>query len=294
MKQRIEGSSPKKLTGCILSLGHFIFLFFYLQGAVIGAAIPDSPGEYFLHTSGGETATAEKLSEKAYLPAVFNRVPIKTFPSVSKGILGPEDLIISSLAIDTADRWTMNLNTNDRVTITVAPGKPVDLALSVIDSEGKVLVNQQNLGQTGEVETIVDLSLTSKGMHELLVQTVDGEQTDYALMLMNQESYKFVFRGTFFDNDSRNDLLPEDTDHFWFFNALSGDSLSFEVTPNDNGDPYIELYDPNGSRLLTIDENDDGEAESLKNYPLLDGGMYGIRVAEFNFLPMEYQISLSR
>jgi hypothetical protein len=143
MKHRIWRSSPTTLIGYILSLSLFIFLFVYLQGAVIGAAIPDSPGEFFLRTSKSEIVTAEKLSKKAYLPIVLTKLPIKTFPPVSKGSLSPEDLIISSLAMETADRWTMNFLSGDQVTITVAPGKQVDLVLSILDNKGGPWLNNK-------------------------------------------------------------------------------------------------------------------------------------------------------
>jgi hypothetical protein len=291
MKYHVWGSYSTHIIGRVLSLGLLIFLFAYYQRTLARAAITDSLG--VLYASGGETLTAENLSEKVYLPAAFKKFPVKKFPPVSKGGLSVEDLIINSLAMNTADRWTMDLVDGDTVTISVAPGTPVDLVLSVDDSEGLILVNQQNLSPAGEVETITDLSITSTGIHDLLVQTVDGEQTDYALMLLDEDSYNFVLRGTFFDNDSRNDSLPAEVDHFWFFNALSDNRVSFTITPEIDGDPYIELYNPEGSRILTIDDNSDGEPESLENYTLLDSGLYSIRIAEFNFQPMEYQITLS-
>ena len=113
-------------------------------------------------------------------------------------------------------------------------------------------------------------------------------------MLLDQESYNFVLRGTFFENGSRNDVLAADMDHFWFFNAGEGDRLSLTVTPDLDSDPYIELYNPAADRILTLDETLEGEAESLEDYPLEESGLYSIRIGEFYFLPMTYQIDLSK
>jgi len=111
-------------------------------------------------------------------------------------------------------------------------------------------------------------------------------------MFMDADSYSFIFRGRLTPNAPQNGNVEADTDHFWFFNASSGDSVSFTITPNDSGDPYVELYDPSGSRILTIDDTGSGEVESLNNYTLLDSGMYGIRVAEFDFQRMSYTVEL--
>ena len=113
-------------------------------------------------------------------------------------------------------------------------------------------------------------------------------------MFMDADSYSFIFRGRLLENSSRSDALAENNDHFWFFDVQGGESVSFSITPESGKDPYIELYDPAGARMLTIDDTEGGEVESLDSYTLLDSGMYGIRVAEFEFLPMSYQIVLTK
>lgn len=237
------------------------------------------------------TAAGADDVENVYIPLVFSNFPPKD--PVFQGSLETEDLVIDSLDEDTADRWTMDLIAGDSITITVAPGNSADIILSVFDGDGQNLVYQQNQSPAGEVETIIDLSIAESGIYNLLVQTVHGQTTDYALMFLDQDSYSFVFRGTLQSNDSREDSLAADVDHFWFFNALSGQAVSFTITPGGSADPYIELYDPDGARLLTIDDTGEGEPESLESYTLLDGGLYGIRVAEFQFGEMDYQLSIS-
>jgi hypothetical protein len=213
--------------------------------------------------------------------------------SVEKGALTPEDLIISNLAPGSMHKWTLDLQAGDAITITVAPATASNIVLSLFDSNNVVQVNEQNSAAAGEPETIINFSISNPGIHTVQVRTVEGTQTDYALMFMDAESYSFIFKGRLSETTPfREGNLEADTDHFWFFDADNGESLSFEVAPSGNGDPYVELYDPGGSRLLTIDENDEGEAESLNNYTLLDGGMYGIRVAEFDFQPMAYTLRL--
>ena len=214
--------------------------------------------------------------------------------SVDKGNLDPEDLTISTLGAGTTDRWQLNLSAGDAITITVAPGSTADIVLSVLDSAEVSLVSEQNLAAAGAVETVTNLNITDPGIHDLLIRTEQATQTDYALMFMDADSYSFIFLGTLPKNTTRSDALAADNDHFWFFNAQSGESVSFSITPENGKDPYIELYDPGGARMLTIDDGDVGEVESVESYTMQDSGMYGIRVGELGFLPMSYQIVLTK
>jgi hypothetical protein len=306
MKHRIYGSSLSIILSSILSLSLFLFLFVYLQGTVFGAAVPGSvrdgapyrnreqavavekfiePEELVISTLAANTTDSwsfylgDREAWEIYLPLILNNY------FTGKGSLEPEQPVKSRLATH-ASASTLSLS--------VAPGTMVDIVLSVIDEDGTVLVDNQNLSPAGEVETIANLSIAGDKTYEVLISTVEGEGTDYALMLLDQDSYNFVFRGTFFDTGSRNDSVPQETDHFWFFNALGGDSVSFTIAPVGDGDPYIELYDPNAERILILDDYGAGEPESVENFPVLDSGLYSIRVGEFDFLPMDYQISVSK
>jgi hypothetical protein len=211
---------------------------------------------------------------------------------VNKGTLNAEDLVISNISATNLDRWSLDLVAGDVITITVAPATMNDIVLSLFDSNDVALVNEQNSSLTGNPETITNVNINDRGIHTVQVKTANGGQTDYAIMFMDSDSYSFVFKGLLDENTAKSGNVAADNDHFWFFNATNSDSISFIVTPNNAGDPYIELYNPDGERILTIDDTGDGEVERLDNYTLLDGGMYGIRVAEFDFKPMSYSIEL--
>jgi hypothetical protein len=211
---------------------------------------------------------------------------------VNKGELNPEDLVISNLGAGTTDRWTLDLAAGAPITITVAPATSSNVILSLFDSNNVALVNEQNAGAVGAPETMTNINISNPGIYTVQIRTLEGSQTDYAVMFMDDESYSFIFKGRLVENAPQSAIVEADTDHFWFFSADSSESVSFTVTPNDAGDPYIELYDPKGSRILVLDDTGEGEVESLTNYTLLDSGMYGIRVAEFDFQPMSYTVKL--
>ena len=241
-----------------------------------------SPTVTVVETSPTSTATGQATASATPTGSV-----------VEKGPMEDEDLYFSTLGASTRDRWTMDLVAGDSITVTVSPGPSADIVLSILDSNGASLVNEQNLAAAGEVETITNLSIANAGIHSVLVKTAQGVQTDYAVMFMTADSYSFILKGRLAMGATRNDSLRENVDHYWFFNAESGQSVSIDVLPVGGGDPYLELVGPSGSRMLTIDDTGDGELEYLDNYTLLESGLYGLRVAEFDFQPMSYQVTVS-
>jgi hypothetical protein len=238
--------------------------------------------------SAGSSATPAGATPSATAPT-----PPTGGTGIDQGALDFEDLVIAALGAGTTHSWSLDLAANSAITLTVAPASTANIVLSVLGPDGSVLVNAQNQASIGEVETITNLQIDDPGIYRLQVTTSPTAATDYALMAMDNDSYSFDFRGTLRTNTTRNDTLAPNHDHFWFFNAENGQSLTFAVTPQDNGDPYIELYDPQGARILTVDNTGEGDAETLDSYTLLDSGMFGIRVAEFDFRAMSYQIVLS-
>ena len=244
------------------------------------------------------SATPTVSAQSSATPAAGT--PTATVPStpsgggaIDQGSIDFEDLVMATLDAGTTHSWSLDLAANSAITLTVAPASTANIVLSVLGPDGVALVNAQNQASIGEVETITNFQIDDPGIYRLEIATSPTATTDYALMAMDNDSYSFDFRGTLLTNTPRNDALAPNHDHFWFFTGANGQSLTFSVAPQDSGDPYIELYDPQGARILTVDNTGEGDAETLESYTLLDSGMYGIRVAEFDFRAMSYQIALS-
>ena len=211
-----------------------------------------------------------------------------------KGSIDYEDLKIETLQSGIPDQWTLAVDTTDSITITVAPASNANIVISILDETGATIVDAHDQSPGAEVETIKALSITTPGLYEIYVNAEPAMQTDYALMVMNSDSYSFSFQGTLTPSSPRSASLEPDSDHFWFFPMSAGNKINIRVTPSSQADPYLELYDPRGSRVLTIDDTGTGETESLEDYEALSDGMYGIRVGEFDFATMTYQILLTQ
>ena len=263
------------LAGTLVFLGMVVFLLFSVWTIAYGSEQPFSTADYFY-----------------YLPAILHD-PDFQGPN-PKGQLDYEDLVMSTLESGAVDSWTLTIDSQEFLTITVAPASSANILLSVLTENGQIVVDRHDQAPAGEVETITNLSLSEPGSYQIQISSDPTEESNYALMVMNAESYNFNFRGTLSPGEQRSDSLPANSDHFWFFSASDGETISMQVTPYDQGDAYVELYGPDGSRLLTIDDSDNGEAEILDNHSILATGMYGIRVGEFDYFAMSYQIVVNK
>ena len=274
----------KILTSIYISSG--VATFFLLATWFIALGSEQSNIEYGVGYIGAPRW--QTSSYYSYLPVILND---SDFPGPDvKGELDFEELVISNLESGAVDIWALEIDSSMFVTITVAPASSTNILISVLDENGKTVVDRQDKSPAGEVETISKLSLTSPGLYQVQIISDPAEKSNYALMVMNTYSYNFDFRGTLGLGELRTDSLPEKSDHFWFFSASDGETISLRVSPKNQGDVYLELYGTNGSRLLTIDSYGSGKAEALENYSILATGMYGIRVGEFDFAAMSYDI----
>ena len=211
-----------------------------------------------------------------------------------KGEIDYEDLIISSLASGAVDDWTFNVDDSEAITITVAPAATANLLFSVVDDSGQIVLDRRNQAAAGEVETADNIRISEPGTYHIHVAAEPAEQTDYALMVMDSTSYVFNFSGTLTSGIQRSDSLKANNDHFWFFPASDGETIRLQVSSGGEADAYVELYGPDGARLLTLDDTGSGEIELLEDESILATGLYAVRVGEFDFGAMTYQIVMEK
>ncbi len=219
---------------------------------------------------------------------------------VDKGELDFRDLIIDSLSTNTTDIWQFEVTDADIATVNVIPASnEVDLLLTLRAPNGQILVNAQNNGGPGESEVINKLNIPVPGSYEIEVTANTAIETDYALLAVTNEDPDTFINMIFQEHLPPNSLqvvaLLEETIHFWFFTGNQGDVISLEVNPISTGvDPYLELFGPDGAKIMEIDDGDTDDPEALENYTLLTEGLYSLRVDEFDFSPMQYDIKLTR
>jgi hypothetical protein len=209
---------------------------------------------------------------------------------VVKGQLDYEDLIMGELAAGSVDAWNVTVVGSESITVTVSPTLSENVIVSVLDADGQPIVNRQDRASAGQVELIQNINVADTDSIQIQIAADPANQVDYALMVLDEMSYNFAFQGPLEPGIQRTGSLDPDEDHFWFFSASDGENVNLRVTPNGDTDVYVELFGPDSTRIEIIDEDNSGIAETLENYSILDTGLYGIRVGEFDFGSMSYQI----
>lgn len=198
------------------------------------------------------------------------------------------------LGVDQGHSWSLNIVAGTIITISAAAGLDLDLTITVLDPAGQPVVSQ-NEADPGEVEIVASLPINTDGLYQIIFNEATGRETDYAFMVINQESYPFIFAGIVAYGEAWPAALDEESDHFWFFYGEAGDVISFELTPAGDGDLFYDLYAPDTVSLFEfVDEGGAGDPETLFNYTLPTTGLYTIRLGEFNFAAAIYTVTLTK
>ena len=265
-----------------------------LPGATPGlpGATPGLPGATpdTLQTPGtpGATVTPSATNDGRGAPPPTLEVEI-----VDQGEIAVENLKTRQLAAGAAHRWTYTIFASESITVTAVAADPLaNLVISLWGPEGDLLVDRQDKAPADAVETLAQRGL-SAGSYTFQIETANNVATDYALMVLVDDSENLIFQGMLRDGDVVSGAAAENSDHYWHFLGSAGQRVSLLFTTNDARDLYVELYNPNGSRIETINQTGDSEDESLENYTLPNTGLYAIRVGELDFLDMRYTISIN-
>lgn len=246
------------------------------------------------------TAPCPILTNTFYLPYVVNENKAETpapapppFILADRGQIVPEELKADSLNAHEVHSRTFTTTVSQTIRLQVATDLETDATIVVVDENGTA-VTGQNLAPTGEVEALLDLSLPQAGRYHVHVHAPDGTPGYYAMMLLDGDSYSFLFQGTLNYGSSAGVSLAAETDHFWHFSGNAGETVTVTIVPGNNEDMFIELYDPTGNWLGDfVDETGAGETES-HTYTLPSSGLYSVRTGEFDFRAGSYQVQLSQ
>lgn len=225
-------------------------------------------------------------------PPLPTATPSTNYLLVEKGSFDAEDLIAGFLDFNEMHSWRFIVGPSELITVSVAADPAVDVILSVTDAAGNQLW-EQNQFPAGEIEQISQLSLSDAGEYQVRIRAVGGNPGSYVAMMLQRDSYRFVSQDILVYGDEVDRLLDAESDHFWYFFGNAGNSVTITVVPNDNGDLFLEVYDPDGINLGGFVDDGAGGEQETTSLVLPDTGMYSIRVGEFEFLPSSYKIMLN-
>ncbi|MCB8978133.1 MAG: hypothetical protein H6657_11985 [Ardenticatenaceae bacterium] len=196
------------------------------------------------------------------------------------------DLIFGQVAQETlreneAHAWFFNGRAGDELFITAVPlTTNLDLDIWLLDSNINRLA-EQDAFLAGEQETI-EYVLPSDGQYIILVRDFFGESGRYELSLRANEVAAPDDAGTLtYGAEQASNLLPNQAVG-WYFDAEDGDVISIQLIPADsNADLVLQVYDPAGNQVWSVDAAQAGEPEQINAYPIMTDGRWRIVVKEF-------------
>ena len=259
---------------------------------VMIAGTPLTPGATGTPTVTGTPATAT--------PTVTGTPPTPT-ATVAGGSGGLDakgdlrnlegDFATSNVAAGRTDSWAMEIFEEEDFTLYVIAPAPADIVVTLL-KDGQPIVTRQNTGAPGAPEIIPGPSGAVEGLYELQVFVQNGTATDYAILLNTDTDLPYSVSGILAPNLPHNGVqLPRDLTHVWFFHAEAGDDVTIVLDPS-GGDPYIDLYEPDGRNVESIDDGFPGETETLV-FTANVTGLHAVFVAEWEGALISYDLTMT-
>jgi hypothetical protein len=242
------------------------------------------------------TATPELTPNATVTATVPAGADTPTPVPADQGTIGFDKVTKTNLQVGAVHRWQFAVNLtimSAPITITVAPDIGMDVALTILDPQGGIVVDNHNTGGAGQPETAF-LTGIENGNYQILISQAGGAGASYALVVLNDFSQPLVFAGSLSYGDIRTANLPAEKDHMWHFEGTAGQSINVAVRAQGNANLGFGLYNPAMQELVWIDEAGGGGVEQLINFTLPATGFYSIWIQEDLFAAATYELQLTR
>jgi hypothetical protein len=222
-----------------------------------------------------------------------NAAPGLAGPNAALGELAEEGRVAGTLRQGTNDLWTFPTSGNRYVTLGLRPDDPhLDLTLTIFGPSGETIAQIDN-GFAGDSEVATDLFLPEAGLYVAEVSDFFQETGRYTLSIAQADQQRYSGGGRIeFGQAIQGELLP-DNQHIWTFDGAAGQSVSIVVEPIGDGfDTILNVYGPDGQRLVALDEGFSGDPEVVVGFELPLSGLYSIIVSSFSGQGGGYTVSL--
>ncbi len=213
--------------------------------------------------------------------------------TVDQEELPPGSIETAQLGTNEIHRWPFVITSTAVITVNIGSEIPLDASIAIRDPSGNI-VAQQNNAQDGAPEILAAVPLTEVGTYDILIASENDVSGYYAILVLDQNSYTFVFNGTIGLGQTQSTNIRENNDHFWQFFGTAGETVTIRVTPTDTSNLFLRLFGPSGTIIIDFhNETAEGEVEEILNFILPDTGIYSLLIGEFSFGPSTYSITLT-
>jgi hypothetical protein len=187
------------------------------------------------------------------------------------------------LTRDLDDYWTFNGDSGQYVTISLVPiEEGIDLTLTLIEPTGGVMVGVDE-GYANDLEVLTDMPLPESGTYLVKVGEFFNENGAYELSLTLSDEPQSGGGGRIELGQEITSEMDENSEHAWVFEGTADKAVTIVLTSlNEQLDVILELHDPLGRELLSLDEGFAGDAEVLTGFELPVTGEYIVIVRGFS------------
>ncbi len=209
------------------------------------------------------------------------------------GQLPEEGRIAGTLRQGLNDLWSFPTSGNRYVTLGLRPDDPhLDLTLTIFGPGGETIARIDN-GFAGDTEVAADLFLPQAGIYVAEVSDFFQETGRYTLSIAQVEQPRYSDGGRIELGQAIQGELPPDNQHIWTYDGAAGQQVSIVVEPTSSAfDVILNVYGPDGQRLVALDEGFSGDPEVVVGFELPLSGTYSIIVSSFSGQGGGYTVSL--
>ena len=232
------------------------------------------------------------IAQSIVIHDIFANLQINDGTTSILGSLGEQDLINGRLTSGSSDIWTFSSENGRYATIIATPeDSQLDLIMSLISPSGQTISTIDN-GFAGDTEVVIDLLLPESGTYLIEVEEFFKEPGRYTLSLVLTDDPLFNSGGRIESGQTIQSDLPAGGKKVWQFSGTANDLVSIVLIAEGQFDAILELYGPDGSRLIGLDEGFSGDAEVISGYELPVTGEYTIIISSFAGDGGGYSLSL--
>ena len=208
------------------------------------------------------------------------------------GELMPGNTVHGNLSQGRRDVWTFAVSGNHYATIRLVPDVlNLDLTLTLIGSSGETIATIDS-GYEGDTEIATDV-LLSDGRYLAEIADFSLRPGKYTLSLDLHETPQYSGGGPIQLGQSIRNELPVNGTNIWLFDGVAGQAISAVVQPAPGQDAILDLYGPDGNRLVALDEGFSGDAEVIAGFQLPLTGQYAVMVRSFAGESGAYTLTLT-
>jgi hypothetical protein len=235
----------------------------------------------------------DSIAESLVIYDIWSSYTVGEGAVTVRGTIQSQNPIIGNLSPDINDIWTFDSGSSHYATIRLAPdNNSLDLAFTIIAPSGQTIAYVDE-GYAGATEIAADVRLIEPGTYVIEVSEFFRESGRYRLSLILTPEPLYSGGGRIDFGQNIRGQLPRSQQHVWTFAGDAGQLVSIVVTPvEETLDLILDLYGPDGTRLVALDEGFSGDPEVISGFQLPVTGEYSVLIRSFANESGAYTLSL--